>query len=997
MAELTAHRFAEYFEALWSHRPFAWQSTLARRVIEGDGSAWPQAIALPTAAGKTACIDIAVYAMAARAFESNGIVRTTAPRRVFFVVDRRVIVDEAFDRANALAKLLQDASDGILAEVAKALRQVASGRNKDWEKEQPLSAFQLRGGMYRSEAWARSPLQPIVVASTVDQVGSRLLFRAYGRGPGMWPVYAGLIANDSLILLDEAHCAKPFMETLHAVGTYRRIGKQRIQTPYCPVVLSATPPDGLSDIFRDDSNEPTDPHHALGKRQLVSKPATLIPPVKSTRSKSFDSFAVALVEQAEALVSEDRKAVVIFANRVATARAAYALLQRRGYDSVLLTGRMRSLDKDDTVRERLKPLATAISDKRTLEVPLFVVATQTLEVGADLDFDALVTECASLDALRQRFGRLNRKGRLIETRAAILIREEQVKDSDEDRVYGSALSATWSWLSEQAESANRPTLDMGIAHLSPRLPAGDALTRLNAPTASAVVLLPAHLDALAQTSPVPMLSPDIGYFLHGSARASADVQVCWRADLSLSEPAHEASALDVLSYCPPASAECVAVPIWRIRRWLAGQVEADLSSDVEGEQAADGELDQGAGSPRRALRWHGRGEKESRLITEPADLRPGDILVLPANADGWKELGDFPAVSPDTVTVTDWGDRAYRIQRAKALLRLHPALAASWPVSDDVRSDINALLEGANQKHEQAPDELAAEVTACLKRLAQEQVSAAWQWLPEVALSLSRDRRLSNNLALHPFGGLILRGSKRLPSVNEQADVFSDEDDASASGTVPVPLEKHLPGVAAFARRFANGAGLDETQATAIELAGRLHDLGKADPRFQTLLRGGQRVFSGQLLAKSGSIPQGRAAFARARLLSGYPQGARHELLSVRLAETATDLLPEDAVLRDLVLHLVASHHGHCRPFAPVVMDTQPAHVSFDLLGRIWSYEGHTGLERLDSGVLQRFWNLTRCYGWWGLAWLEAVLRLADHRRSEWEEANSEHEDDGHE
>jgi CRISPR-associated endonuclease/helicase Cas3 len=170
------------FEALWPpYNPFPWQSMLAEQIADG---CWPKALDLPTAAGKTACIDAAVYALAAQAGKSGA--DRTAPRRIWFVVDRRIVVDEAFDRALIIAKKLRKANDGPLKAVADRLLDISGTRGK------PLAAARLRGGVFRDDGWARLPSQPAVITSTVDQLGSRLLFRGYGPSKLTAPIFAGL-------------------------------------------------------------------------------------------------------------------------------------------------------------------------------------------------------------------------------------------------------------------------------------------------------------------------------------------------------------------------------------------------------------------------------------------------------------------------------------------------------------------------------------------------------------------------------------------------------------------------------------------------------------------------------------------------------------------------------------------------------------------------------------------------------------------------------------
>jgi CRISPR-associated endonuclease/helicase Cas3 len=419
--------FVDFFRAVWARDPFPWQELLAEQVLGGE---WPP-IGLPTAAGKTALIDIAVYALAKRA--------PGAARRIFFVVDRRVIVDEAAERAAKLAsRLCEAAPDSELGKLAQSLKELGG--------ELPLATAVLRGGIPRENSWTDSPLQPVVVCSTVDQVGSSLLFRTYGTSEYGRSIRAGLVAYDSLILLDEAHTSRAFAETLGLITRYREWADQPLELPFTVVEMSATPRGGaLRESAKDLEN------HVLKRRWQARKRTklVLVEPSKGEEAAKggFTALVEGLAQEARALRDERGARVIgVIANRVRTARRAHdALSKDEGCEAILLTGRSRSYDRD-RIWEQWKAIIS-LDRMSDAEKPVFVVATQCIEVGANLDFDGLVTEVASVDALEQRFGRLDRDGKHAEQRGAtyatIVAQKDQTAKKYEDVLYGASMSATW--------------------------------------------------------------------------------------------------------------------------------------------------------------------------------------------------------------------------------------------------------------------------------------------------------------------------------------------------------------------------------------------------------------------------------------------------------------------------------------------------------------------------------------------------------------------------
>ena len=1055
---LTTDRFAEFFEAVYGFAPFPWQIRLAERVATPGGDLagqWPACLALPTGAGKTTCVDIAIFAMACQAHLAPEI--RTAPRRIIFVVDRRVIVDEAFEHALKLARMLRnalrDSSSGILGEVARVLRELAGGdvlrdllpaemlsrpgsKGLNGEKGDlmPLTCHQLRGGIYRDDAWARTPLQPCVIASTVDQIGSRLLFRGYGCSFKSWPIHAGLAANDSLIILDEAHCATPFMETLLSVQRYQRVASiERVGGPFQFAIMSATPPDGSGEPFRIDQLDRDNFH--LGRRITARKACQLIPSKAKGRNAKQD-LAEELVAHAVGLINEHRQAIVILVNRVPTARYCHELLTTArdstrkesasfnskvisslrkieslpiDYDVVLMTGRMRPADKTEITETWLKRLSANASGNRRLEKPVIVIATQCLEVGANLDFDGMVSECASFDALRQRFGRLNRTGRDVPARGIITICADQVSEKYDDPIYGTTLSATWSFLSKHATDSE---IDFGIDPMDSLWSSIDRATRESLiPTAvHAPVMLRTHLDMWCQTSPEPQPSPDPAVFLHGPDEGRPEVQVCWRADIpdwgSSANEAFIPAILAAVSMTPPTSMECLSVPLHVFRRWLlAGPGADDSTVNDELSDAASGKTvsdDERFRPQHTAIVWRGTG---SELIKSARDLRPGQTIVLPATAGGFEVFGHLPDATALTV---DIGDHCFLKARERVSIRLHPALLAGW--LDGVSADNPARLLVAELCQiltdvDQEPDW--DEVLELVKSIASELPEQHWLRLAIKGSPFKRCMPMETRITtedgrLRPAWQMNLRSKKSIPSRLDdeleltRGDSFTGDDETDSS-TVPTTLLDHTEGVRQFVNVFAD-CSVPRSLHGAFQLAATLHDLGKADQRFQAFLLGGNRLkadmHSRNPLAKSGGSNDNQLAYSIACERSGLPKGFRHEMLSVQLAEEFQMLALHDEH-RDLILHLIASHHGYGRPFAPVVIDDRPASLDFDwhqLLVDDYpaiadvseeTRRGWVPSHRLDSGIGERFWRLVRRYGWWGLAWLEAVFILADRRRSE--------------
>ncbi|MGD9990522.1 type I-G CRISPR-associated helicase/endonuclease Cas3g [Pseudonocardia sp.] len=927
---LRRDEFGAFFAALHDgHQPFRWQERLLDAVL-ADG--WPEVIDAPTGAGKTAAIDMHIFALALAAHDR----RPLPPRRLAIIVGRRVLVDSQHEHARRVAAALADLEQvAVVRRVAEQLWTLHVSRPDDHEHS-PLLVARLRGGQPPSRRWADHPTAPAVLCATPDMFGSRLLFRGYGSAPRAWPREAGLLAVDTVALVDEAHLAQQLLRTARRVGELVGAAERPWSRALQVVETTATPSSTAGGRPRRSvgvSGADLVEEAALRARLSRPKPVTVVPVRNWAAAKPRPEVAQQIAGHVAKLRSGSPHVTVgCFVNTVARAiSVAAALRQDHGLSTVLLCGQVRPVDV--ALLERDYPGLLSVRGNDGVDV---VVSTQTLEVGVDLDLGGIVTELASRSALTQRAGRVNRLGARPTGRVVVIGPDGPLRTDARSGPYeASELQSAADWIAERSGDP------MGLAPWALRTdpsPAAVRRTLLQRPELGQAWIWSRTSDDLAD-------EPELDLWLSDDLQTQATVGLVVRHDL----PEDPTDAVELIKVLRPRRHETFSVPINTLR------------SAVQG---LDGRLRRNGDEVRGVL---ARGDDIGPIAWTDTDdgrrprLRPGDVVVL----DDAYPLFTAPAGAGDRRTpqvVVPAGDEVHMhsapdVLEALALLPedLRPGeVAHRVELTEDAHSTLREAL---------TPDEDQPALNADAERV------AVLDWL--------RTRGGPTGMATHA-AALLETAPRQVDLIVPRAEgvplrvLIVDARRATADEYVrqewtpsgnEVTLERHQAAVAERAAHLASLVGLSPELTDVLRLAGAHHDDGKADPRFQ--IRLGAR---GQTTLAKSTDGAGPETLRRRADRSGLPPGWRHEQRSVADAWSTLDGHPE----RELIARLIGTSHGHGRTWFPhtaaeLLHDAddpntkQVATLLFD--------EG--GWDSLIERTEQR-------YGAWVCAYLEAILRAAD-------------------
>jgi len=896
--------------------PFPWQRALLERFAASE---IPPSLDLPTGLGKTSVMAIWLLARAAGA---------RLPRRLVYVVDRRVVVDQATDEAERLRTLVS-----TTPELKEAL-----GIRSD----ETLSISTLRGQHVDSREWLEDPTKPAIIVGTVDMIGSRLLFQGYGVSRRMRPYHAGLLGVDTFIVLDEAHLVLPFEALLRDIETgAERFGPrdselQCIVPAFRLLSLSATGRH-MKGAFR---LAPEDHKHPIVAKRLHAEKALDLHTLKSD-----ESLSEALANEAWKLTKNGSAGIrcLVFCNARKAAEDCAERLRKLGrtpglvsaVEVELLVGGRRVFERTEA-QTKLRELGFLAGSSGNGASPAFLVATSAGEVGVDLDADHMVCDLVTWERMIQRLGRVNRRGEgsakirvLIEPPPAPTKAQEQaearkasgrelskkditvLENLAEERRKWKANQAPFQLLPKQGRSIDVSPLALTL--LKESALEDEKLNKIIAEATTKAPLRPALsrplIDSWAMTSaeyPEDAL-PEIAPWLRGWIKDDPpQTRVLWRKYLPLENGGEQFASNDIQAFfeaAPPHLSEVLEVETYRVLDWLTQRAKTIQKT------------------PDRAA----SGVSAKRIIA----------IVL-SSAGKYRSAFSLQGL---------YGSGEQDRNEKKWKDSLHRNLSGATLILDARFAGLShGLLDPSKNEPPPTVDSSTDWVEKVDLRFRVREVDA--EYLPEEDSEWRESLRLSSETL--QSGDVIrwLLVEKRLSAGNSE--------ESRSSGPAQL-LEEHQAWTESKALELAARMGLNPELTELLTVAAAVHDEGKRAPRWQ-------RAFN------STRLPDGIYAKTLGPINFQLLDHYRHEFGSLKYAAENERLQRLSPELRELALHLIASHHGFARPVIRTDgCDDAPPSV----------------LRERSMEVALRFSQLQKQWGVWGLAWWEALLRSADYQASE--------------
>jgi CRISPR-associated endonuclease/helicase Cas3 len=872
-----AEFFRSNFFALTDYSPYPWQESLFLFMVEGEQWNKLRNISLPTGTGKTAIMAIWLLALVWEAAHAENAQGISIPRRLIWIVNRRVVVDQATKEAEQLSLRINNKEKPFeLAEVREALTQLSSNGSGD----RLLAISTLRGQFADNAEWRNDPARPAIAVGTVDMIGSRLLFSGYGRGFKSRPLHAAFLAQDALLVHDEAHLEPAFQKLIEAIESEQeRFHEFR---SFRLMALTAT--------SRGDGDEP----FTLTAADLNQEDIRKI--IEARKGISFvsvkDESHVAEEVYRRALEFKDSgQAILVFLRKLKDVETVADKLNKMKLSVQRLTGTMRGLERDDLAKtDRIFARFMREPGVEPRAGVVFLVCTSAGEVGINISADHLICDLTPYDSMAQRLGRVNRFGGG-DARIVVVFGgdQDQERQTDKKKKGNPRFDQVCEQTRLQLQNLpNRPDErhDASPAALVELLkglpPAGREAIFSPAP-----VILPATdilFDAWALTSIRGKLPgrPPVADWLHGiSEWEPPETYVAWREEVEVIRLELQSTYKpeDLLEDYPLKPHELLRDTTERVFSGLAKIAERspELHAWVV---ASDGNV---------------RPLSLAELVNEGKDSLADSLVLLPPQAGGL-DKGMFNGGKPfDEASRADY-DVADRWMDEKETAR-------RCRVWDNPTAPPGMRLVRSIHIAPITEDDLDEEEQSSARR---------WRWY------------------VRPK---------------------SADDDGSRAARTRQELNRHLELAGHFADALATKLISQPDEARAVGLAAKWHDLGKHRSLWQRSI--GNRDPS-VWLAKSGDRDQPTE-------ITGY----RHEFGSILDVWNEPEFLELAPAQKELVLHLIAAHHGRARPHFCADEAFDPDSSEKDAV-------------EIARGVPGRYARLQRKYGRWGLAYLESLVRTAD-------------------